>query len=106
MFNWFKNIGRPKYPTWDDIPPPNDMEKIGSDMSKVIPFPEIAKTPPMPDAEPPKEKPATTYYRLGITDNNRVSFNMGYSEITLNKMGVDNMIKQLEVFRDQLEDEE
>ena len=54
--------------------------------------------------EPPKEpeKPVTAYYRLGITNNGRVSFQMGYSEITMNAGGIDNMIEQLEVFRDQI----
>ncbi len=63
---------------------------------------------PVPKVEPPKEeeKPATTYYRLGITSNGRVSFQMGYSEITMNKQGVQNLISQLAVFRDQLPDEE
>lgn len=104
MFDWFDKTFRPrKYPTWADVPPPNDMEKIANDMSKVIPFPE--KTPPMPEVELPKEKPAHTYYRLGVTDNNRVSFQMGYSEITMNKTGVKNLIEQLELFMNQLQDE-
>lgn len=62
--------------------------------------------PPKPAPAPAPEKPATTYYRLGLTDNNRVSFQMGYSEITMNQKGVDNMIKQLELFRDMIADEE
>ena len=98
MFDWFKNIGRRKYPTWADVPPPTDMEKIGDDMKKVIPFPELKAVP-----EP--VKPATVFYRIGTTDQNRVSFQMGYSEITMDKKGVDNMIRQLAVFRDQLTDE-
>ena len=103
MFDWFKNIGRPKYPTWSDVPPPSDMEKIGNDMHKVIPFP----VPSVPEVEPPKEeKPAITYYRLGITNTNRVSFAMGFTEITLNAGGIDNLIKQLELFRDQLQEED
>lgn len=61
-------------------------------------------TLPVPKVEPPKEeeKPATTYYRLGITSNGRVSFQMGYSEITMNAGGINNMIAQLELFRDQI----
>lgn len=67
--------------------------------NNVVPFPT-----PAPYVEPPKEPetPATTYYRLGLTNNGRVSFQMGYSEITMNAGGIDNMIKQLEVFRDQV----
>ncbi len=86
-------------------PQGTDLENIAEDMKKVIPFPEAPKSyPPMPEVKPPAEekKPAQTYYRLGFTDDNRVSFQMGYSEITMNKQGVDNLIKQLAVFRDQL----
>lgn len=58
---------------------------------------------PYDESPPPApEKPVTTYYRLGITSNGRVSLQMGYSEITMNAGGVDNMIKQLEIFRDQI----
>ena len=53
----------------------------------------------------PPEKPAHTFYRLGLTDNNRVSFSMGYSEITMNRTGIDSLIQQLTVFRDQLNEE-
>jgi len=67
----------------------------------VVPFPAPKAVPQAtPQQEP--EKPATTYYRLGITSNGRVSFQMGYSEITMNVGGVNNMIQQLEIFRDQI----
>lgn len=59
----------------------------------------------VPEKEEAKEKPATTYYRLGLTDNNRVSFSMGYSEITMTADGVDNLVKQLELFKSQLQTE-
>jgi hypothetical protein len=75
------------------------------DYNNVVPFP---KPEGVPYVEPPPapEKPPTTYYRLGITNNSRVSFQMGYSEITMNADGVDNMIKQLQVFRDQVREYE
>ncbi len=73
--------------------------------TNVVPFPE-KKNDYIPSEPPEKEKPAHTYYRLGLTDNNRVSLQMGYSEITMNAQGVDNMISQLELFRDQLREEE
>ena len=82
MFNWFKGKKNPE-------------------PSNVVPFPE-PKAVPQVDP-PPKEEPATTFYRLGLTSDNRVSFQMGYSEITMNAAGVDNMIRQLAVFRDQLQ---
>jgi hypothetical protein len=80
MFKWFNKSDKP---------------------NNVIPFPEPKAVPYI---EPPKEpeKPAVTYYRLGITNNSRVSFQMGYSEITMNADGIDNLIKQLTVFRDQI----
>lgn len=88
MFNWFGNKDKE-----------ND--------SKVIKFPEPKSAPSMPKVEPPKqeEPPAKIYYRLGLTDNNRVAFSMGYSEITMNAQGVQNMIDQLAFFKTQLQDE-
>jgi hypothetical protein len=82
MFDWFKS-----------------REERKEEYNNVVKFPEPKAVPEVPE-EP--EKPATTYYRLGITSNGRVSFQMGYSEITMNAGGVDNMIAQLEVFRDQI----
>jgi hypothetical protein len=77
------------------------------DYSNVVKFPEPKAVPDTPYVEPPElEKPATTYYRLGMTSNNRVSLAMGYSEITMNTAGINNLIKQLEVFRDQIEEED
>jgi hypothetical protein len=75
------------------------------DYSNVVKFPE-PKAVPYIEPPPAPEKPATTYYRLGITNNSRVSFQMGYSEITMNADGVDNMIRQLQVFRDQIREYE
>lgn len=85
MFDWFK--------------------KKTPETTNVVPFP---KPEAVPKAEPPKEeeKPAKIFYRFGVTDNNRVSFQMGYSEITMSKEGVNNLIRQLAFFRDQLEDED
>ena len=75
------------------------------DYSNVVKFPE-SKAVPYIEPPPEPEKPAVTYYRLGITNNSRVSFQMGYSEITMNADGVDNMIRQLQVFRDQVREYE
>jgi hypothetical protein len=84
-----------------------NMEPVMFDLfkkkSNVVAFPKVPKTEVKTPYTPPEpEKPATTYYRLGITSNGRVSFQMGYSEITMNANGIDNMIAQLEVFRDQI----
>jgi hypothetical protein len=90
MFDWLKGRSAKEYL---------------DDASKVVKFP---KPEAVPHVEPPKEaeKPVTTFYRLGITNNSRVSLQMGYSEITMNSEGVDNMIKQLQVFRDQIREYE
>ena len=110
MFDWFgKKFNRPKYPTWDDIPDlnkvNNDMEKIGQDMNKVIPFPELkAAPPPMPEVA--KDMGGKTVYSLGLTDNNRVSITMGYSSVTMNSVGIQQLIDQLELFKSQIEGNE
>jgi hypothetical protein len=85
MFDWFK--GKDKTP------------------SNVVKFPEPKAVPPMPEVVPPKEKEAKVYYRFGVTDNNRVAFQMGYSEITMNREGCQNLIDQLTFFMNQIEDE-
>ena len=72
------------------------------DQKNVVKFPAPKAVPNVPEPE----KPANIFYRIGTTDKNRISFQMGYSEITMNREGVDNLIRQLEVFRDQLVDEE
>ena len=84
MFDWFK--------------------KGGGD--NVVPFPELKKAiPAMPEVKPPKEDPKI-YYRFGVTDNNRIAFQMGYTEITMNKEGCQNLIDQLTFFMNQLHDED
>jgi hypothetical protein len=100
MFDWFKNIGRREYSTGDMT---SDMEKIGEDMSKVVKFPEL-KAVPTPEPEP--EKPGRVFYRLGLTDNNRVAISMYYGEITMNGPGVQRLIDQLEFYKGQLLEED
>ena len=85
MFDWFK-------------------KKDGD--SNVVPFPELKSVPKMPETPPPPEKPVTVFYRFGITDNNRLAFQMGYSEITMSKEGVQNLIDQLEFYKASLDDDE
>ena len=56
---------------------------------------------------PAPEKPAKIFYKIGVTDNNRVSFSLNYTgEILMNKQGIQNLIDQLEVFMNQLHDED
>jgi hypothetical protein len=71
--------------------------------ANVVPFPTPAPKlvePPTPQKPEPK-----TYYTFGLTDDNRVSFTMGYTTLTMNAPGVDQLITQLEFFRDQLHGE-
>lgn len=91
MFDWFGN-----------------KNKVEEGNSNVVKFPEPKAVPSMPKVEPPKaeEPPAKIFYRFGVTDNNRVSFSMGYSEITMTKLGCQNMIDQITVFMNQLTDDE
>ena len=80
--------------------------------NNVIPFPGELKQdrgsgetkPPGPN--PPKEDSTTIFYRFGITDRNRLAFQMGYSEITMSKEGVQNLIDQLEFYKARMDDEE
>ena len=83
-----------------------DWFKGKKEASNVVKFPEPKAVPPMPEVEPPAEEPAKVFYRFGVTDKNRVAFQMGYSELTMNKQGCQNLIDQLTFFMDQLEDED
>ena len=81
-------------------------KKDKEENSNVYNLPSSKSVPPVPQVEPPKkEEPAKIYYRLGLTDNNRVAFSMGYSEITMNAAGCQQMIDQLTFFQSQLYDE-
>jgi len=81
MFDWFKK----------------------KDYSNVIKFPEPVKTPYI---EPPKEKDPSIHYTIGHTDDNRIAFRMGYSTLTMNHVGVQQLIEQLELYKNQLYTEE
>lgn len=78
--------------------------KMVKDGAEVLEFPK-PKAVPRVDPPTPKEEPAKIFYRLGLTDNNRVAFQMGYSEITMNYEGCQQMIDQLKFFQSQLHDE-
>jgi len=72
------------------------------DYSNVVKFPESKETPYI---EPPKSE-TKVFYRIGVTDDNTVSLQVGYSELTMTRQGVQNLIEQLQVFRDQLTSEQ
>jgi hypothetical protein len=103
MFDWFgKTFGRREYSTVTDQ---SDLEKIGKDMGKVIQFPELKSVPPVPEVAQPKEDSGRVFYRLGLTENNRVALSMYYSEVSMNSEGVQSLINQLEFYKSQLKAE-
>jgi hypothetical protein len=81
MFDWFK---KPDY-------------------TNVVKFPEQIKVP-TPYIEPPNKE--QEYYSIGITSENRITLKMGYTTLTMSRKGVENLIQQLAVFRDQIEEEQ
>jgi len=81
MFDWFKK----------------------RDYSNVVKFPEPKAVPYI---KPPKEESKSkVYYTFGLTDDNRMAFQMGYTTLTMNREGIQDLITQLEFFRDQLHEE-
>jgi len=79
MFDWFKK----------------------REYTNVIKFPEPVKTPYI---EPPEKE--QEYYSIGVTSENRITFKTGISTLTMNREGVENLIQQLVVFRDQIKEEQ
>lgn len=80
-------------------------KNVEEEASNVYNLPKPKLVPPMPEVElPKKEEPAKIFYRLGLTDDNRVAFSMGYSEITMNHAGCQQMIDQIKFFQSQLHD--
>jgi hypothetical protein len=71
----------------------------------VVPFPAPKAVAPV-EPPAPKEKDPTTYYSIGHTDDNRVTLRMGYTTLTMNYYGVQNLIDQLELYQSQLKQEE
>jgi len=105
---WFPPLGR-----WLNLDVTWDQKMFnffkGKKPSNVVPFPEPKSVPKMPEVHTPPapepDKAGKTYYQLGLTDNNRVCFTMGYTQITMNRAGVQQMINQLEFYQSQLYDE-
>lgn len=81
MFDWFGKKEIPKY-----IP-----EGLG-----------VPRRKEQVEEKKAKEPKVQTMYSIGLTDNNRVSLRMGYSEMTMNPQGVQNLIDQLELFKKQI----
>jgi hypothetical protein len=80
MFDWFKN---------------SEHKNVVS-----LPFPRPVI---VPTVESPKKE--EEHYSIGVTNDNRITLRIGYTTLTMNRQGVENLIQQLAVFRDQLEEE-
>jgi hypothetical protein len=65
---------------------------------------EYTTTPPVPYIES-KEKEPQSAYKLGMTDSNTyMTLTVGYTTVTMTKQGCQNLIDQLEVFKNSLDD--
>lgn len=84
MFDWFKN---------------SEHKNVVS-----LPFPKPVIVPHVEPPEPKKE--SKTYYTFGLTDDNRMAFTMGYTTLTMTREGIQDLINQLEFFKNQLREEE
>jgi hypothetical protein len=78
MFDWFKK----------------------SNYNNVVQFPEPKAIPSIPYIEPPKQE--QEYYSIGVTDDNRMTLKVGYTTLTMNRKGCEDLIEQLTVFMNQL----
>jgi len=81
-----------------------DLFKKNKMPKNVVPFPAPKIVEPI-EPPAPKEKDPTTYYTIGHTDDNRVTMRMGYTTLTMNYQGVQNLIDQLELYQSQLHGE-
>ena len=58
----------------------------------------------IPEVELPKKE--QEQYSIGVTDDNRITLRIGYTTLTMNQQGAGNLIRQLELFASQLEEDE
>jgi hypothetical protein len=66
--------------------------------SNVVPF-------PTPYVEPPSAE-SEKMYSIGVTTDNKITLTMGYTTFTMTKLGCTNLIEQLELFKNQLREDE
>jgi len=80
-----------------------DFFKNRGDYSNVVKFPDK-----VPYVEPPKrEVGPEPVYSIGTTDQStHMTFKIGYTTLTMTKQGCQDLIDQLEVFKNQLRGEE
>ena len=75
-----------------------DLFNRNKEKSNVLPFP----GPYVEPAKPVKEPEPKTIYSFGRTDDNRLTFTMGYTTLTMTDVGVQKIIEELEFFKNQL----
>ena len=78
-----------------------DWFKKNNDSANVIPFPEHKQTPYI--APPAPVKDPQVYYTFGVTDDDRITFTMGYATLTMTSAGVQELIDQLEFYKKRIE---
>ena len=72
--------------------------------SNVVQFPEKV---PYPYIEPPEKIAPEAIYSIGATsEGTHMTLRMGYTTLTMTKQGCQDLIDQLEVFKNKLTDEE
>ena len=77
----------------------------GKDYSNVIKFPEPNATPTTPYITPAKKSMPDELYSIGVTaEGTHMTFRVGYTTLTMTKLGCKQLIEQLELFKNQLQD--
>ena len=64
---------------------------------------EMPTIPPVPYVKPPNKE--EEQYSIGVTNDNRITLKIGYTTLTMNQQGAGNLIRQLELFASQLEED-
>ena len=82
-----------------------DLFKKNKMPKNVVPFPAPKVVEPV-EPPAPKEKDPAIHYTIGHTDDNRVAFRLGYSTLVMNYQGVQTLIDQLELYQNQLHQEQ
>jgi hypothetical protein len=82
-----------------------DLFKKNKMPKNVVPFPAPKTVAPI-EPPAPKEKDPAIHYTIGHTDDNRVAFRLGYSTLMMNYQGVQTLIDQLELYQNQLHQEQ
>jgi hypothetical protein len=116
MFDWFRNLfATREYPTWKDVPPATDMEKISADMNKVLgQLPNPKTVPPMPDVKPIPPIPniptnqIKDHYRIGYDSVNgatTLTLIADYTSMTLS-LGPEEVMRLIRMLGATLDDED